>query len=248
MYIYMRFWFLFAQKPFWSVCLCGWLGCTVAVFLIYWFWYILILIYVDIYEIFIFRPRNTFKVCVSGWLGCTVAVAVTASVGESIPADSLCGLPKWWRAAQPLLTPKLQGTKTTNKSKLEGGAGVGGGGLGVVPSLEGSTFPALLSLTKSARPGAAKSASAGPQGAPRRLPWRWWDIPSSLILQRTSVDLVSSFQPARKNDQWQCQNGPLPLSCQSPLLSQAPWTRRKVREKWHRRKLPQPAPQLDTQR
>ena len=134
---------------------------------------ILILIYVDIYEIFIFRPRNTFKVCVSGWLGCTVAVAVTASVGESIPADSLCGLPKWWRAAQPLLTPKLQGTKTTNKSKLEPGAGVGGGGLGVVSSLGGSTPPALLSLTKSARPGAAKSASAGPQGAPRRLPWRW---------------------------------------------------------------------------
>ena len=113
------------------------------------------------------------SVCLGGWLGCTVAVAVTASVGESIPADSLCGLPKWWRAAQPLLTPKLQGTKTTNKSKLEPGEGVGGGDLGVVPSLGGSTPPALLSLTKSARPGAAKSASAGPQGAPRRLPWRW---------------------------------------------------------------------------
>ena len=182
-----------------------------------------------IYEILIFFCPETLLKCVSGWLaGCTVAVAVTASVGESIPADSLCGLPKWWRAAQPLLTPKLQGTKTTNKSKSGPGAGVGGGGLGVVSSLGGSTPPALLSLTKSARPGAAKSASAGPQGAPRRLPWRWWDIPSSLILQRTSVDLVSSFQPARKNDQWQCQNGPLPLSCQSPLLSQAKESERKV--------------------
>ena len=53
------------------------------------------------------------------------------------PADSRCGLPKWWRAAQPLLPPKLQGTKTTNKSKSGRGAGVGGGGVGVVCRLGG---------------------------------------------------------------------------------------------------------------
>ena len=52
------------------------------------------------------------------------------------PADSLCGLPKWWRAAQPLLPPKLQGTKTTNKSKSPPGVGVGGGGVDVVVSFD----------------------------------------------------------------------------------------------------------------
>ena len=106
---------------------------------------------------------------------CTVALwpRQLLLVSRSLAADSLCGLPKWWRAAQPLLPPKLQGTKTTNKSKSGRGAGVGGGGVGLVCSLGGRTPPALPPLTKSACPGAAKSASAGPQGAPRHWPWRW---------------------------------------------------------------------------
>ena len=110
------------------------------------------------------------------------------------PADSRCGLPKWWRAAQPLLPPKLQGTKTTNKSKSRPGVGVGGGGVDVVVSFDWCPAPALLPLTRPTPPGAGKSVPAGPQGAPRapraprQRPWRWWDIGSSLFIQSASIN------------------------------------------------------------